>query len=383
MKSEYTDLTILLPCLNESETLAICITKAKKSLELSDLIGEILVADNGSSDGSQDIATNLGARVIEVATKGYGATLISGINSTRSKWIIMGDSDDSYALDELDLFIQALKDGNDLVIGNRFKGGIYPGAMPWLHKYIGNPILSSIGRRFFKIPIHDFHCGLRAFKTESIKRLNLKSNGMEFASEMIVKAAINKLIIKEVPTTLKPDGRTRKPHLKTWSDGWRHLVFLLLASPKWLFFYPGLFIFITAATGIGFLLDGPLNLYNLQFNLNSMLFLIGALLLATQIMFFGFLSNIFLINNGLLPKSNLIQRLDRILSIEKGGAIGLILLTFSLFCFGLLLKNWNGNSFSDIDMNAAIRVSGLIILTSSLGMQIIFVSFFSKMLQSK
>ena len=191
MKSRPTDLTILLPCLNESETLAVCITKAKKSLELSDLTGEILIVDNGSSDGSQDIATNLGARVIEVATKGYGAALISGINSTTSEWIIMGDSDDSYALDELDLFIQALKDGNDLVIGNRFKGGIFPGAMPWLHKYIGNPILSALGRRFFKIPIYDFHCGLRAFRTESIKGLNLKSSGMEFASEMIVKAAIN------------------------------------------------------------------------------------------------------------------------------------------------------------------------------------------------
>ena len=383
MKIENLDLTILLPCLNESETLSICIIKAKKSLELSGLVGEILVADNGSTDGSQSIAIDLGARVIEVATKGYGATLISGINNARSEWIIMGDSDDSYALDELELFIQALKDGNDLVIGNRFKGGIYPGAMPWLHKYLGNPVLSALGRKFFEVPIYDFHCGLRAFKTESIKRLNLKSNGMEFASEMIVKAAINKLIIKEVPTTLKPDGRTRKPHLKTWSDGWRHLVFLLLASPKWLFFYPGLFIFISSATGIGFLLDGPLNLYSLQFNLNSMLFLIGALLLSTQIMFFGFLSNIFLMNNGLLPKSNLIQRLDRILSIEKGGAIGVLLLTFSLFGFVLLLNHWNGNSLSGINMNDAIRISGLIILTSSLGIQIIFVSFFSKMLQNK
>ncbi len=377
------DLTILLPCLNESETLSICIAKAKKSLELSGLIGEILVADNGSTDGSQGIALALGARVIDVATKGYGVTLISGINSARSEWIIMADSDDSYALDELELFIQALKDGNDLVIGNRFKGGIYPGAMPWLHKYLGNPVLSALGRKFFEVPIYDFHCGLRAFKTESIKRLNLKSNGMEFASEMIVKAAINKLIIKEVPTTLKPDGRTRKPHLKTWSDGWRHLVFLLLASPKWLFFYPGLFIFISSATGIGFLLNGPLNLYSLQFNLNSMLFLIGALLLSTQIMFFGFLSNIFLMNNGLLPKSNFIQRLDRILSIEKGSAIGVLLLTFSLFGFVLLLNHWNGNSLSGISMNDAIRISGLIILTSSLGIQIIFVSFFSKMLQNK
>ena len=383
MKYGQIDLTILLPCLNESETLGICITKAKKSLELSDLTGEILVADNGSSDGSQDIATNLGARVIEVATKGYGATLISGINSTRSKWIIMGDSDDSYALDELELFIQALKDGNDLVVGNRFEGGIYPGAMPWLHKYIGNPILSAIGRRFFKIPIYDFHCGLRAFKTESIKRLNLKSVGMEFASEMIVKAAINNLIIKEVPTTLKPDGRTRKPHLKTWSDGWRHLVFLLLASPKWLFFYPGLCIFISAATGIGFLLNGPFNLFNLQFNVNSMLFLIAALLLSSQIMFFGFLANIFLVNYGLLPKSKLIQRLESILSVGKGSGIGIILLTFSFLCFVVLLKNWNGNSLSDIDMSTALRISGLIILTSSLGMQTIFVSFFAKMLQSK
>ena len=383
MKSEYTDLTILLPCLNECETLAICITKAKKSLELSGLNGEILVADNGSSDGSQDIATNLGARVIEVATKGYGATLIAGINFTRSKWIIMGDSDDSYALDELELFIQALKDGNDLVVGNRFKGGIYPGAMPWLHKYIGNPILSAIGRRFFKIPIYDFHCGLRAFKTESIKKLNLKSSGMEFASEMIVKAAINNLIIKEVPTTLKPDGRNRKPHLKTWSDGWRHLVFLLLASPKWLFFYPGLFIFISAATGLGFLLNGPVNMFNLQFDLNSMLFLIGALLLSSQIMFFGYLANIFLVNYGLLPKSKLIQSLERILSVEKGSVIGALLLTFSFLCFLVLFKNWDGNSLSNINMNSSLRISGLIILTSSLGMQTIFVSFFAKMLQTK
>ena len=253
-------LTILLPCLNEAETIEICIKKSQHSLSKFHGAGEVLIADNGSTDGSQKIAEQNGARVISVAQKGYGSALIAGINASTSKYIIMGDADDSYDLSKLEEFITSLEEGNDLVMGNRFKGGISPGAMPWLHKYVGNPILSWLGRLFFRVPIGDFHCGLRAFNKESIMKLDLKCPGMEFASELVVKSALHGLKITEVPTKLKPDGRSRRPHLKTWRDGWRHLIFLLTASPKWLFFYPSLFVGSVSLIGIGIIFTGPFNL---------------------------------------------------------------------------------------------------------------------------
>ena len=262
-------LTILLPCLDEAETISICVEKSIHSLNLLKVTGEVLVVDNGSTDGSQQLAELAGARVVESEEKGYGAALLKGIAEANSEFVIMGDSDDSYALDELGLFLDSLETGNHLVIGNRFAGGIHPGAMPWLHKYLGNPVLSWIGRLFFKISIGDFHCGLRGFSLSKIRDLRLRSTGMEFASEMIVKASLSGLRIAEVPTTLMPDGRSRRPHLRTWRDGWRHLIFLLAASPRWLFLYPGAFLLIIGGLGMFATVRGSISIVGLEFSLNS------------------------------------------------------------------------------------------------------------------
>ena len=374
---------ILLPCLNESETLAVCIKKAQSSIEKSGLLGEVLVADNGSTDGSQNIARSLGANVISVPEKGYGAALIAGINSSKSEFIIMGDADDSYALDELDEFISSLLGGNELVMGNRFRGGVAEGAMPFLHKYVGNPALSWLGRLFFKIPIGDFHCGLRGFKTEAIKSLNLKSTGMEFASEMIVKASLNGLKIAEVKTTLKPDGRSRAPHLRTWRDGWRHLVFLLAASPRWLFLYPGIFLSSIGLIGILLTLLGPIDLAQIQLDLNSFLFSIGLILVGTQTIFFGILARIFSTNFGTLPKSKSTTKFSDKFTLERGIALGLILLLTAIIGALGLFGHWNGKSISGIGRDSALRISGLIVLASGVGVQTLFASFFASMLQTK
>src|SRR4026208_2626990 len=239
-----TELSILMPCLNEAETLATCIKKAQKALESLNVRGEVVIADNGSTDGSPEIAASLGARVVHVAEKGYGSALLGGLNAARGKYIIMGDADDSYDFTNLGPFLEKLRAGYDLVMGNRFKGGIAPPAMPPLHKYLGNPVLTGIGRLFFRSPCGDFHCGLRGFKKEAVMNLDLRTTGMEFASEMVVKATLHKMRITEVPTTLSPDGRSRAPHLRSWRDGWRHLRFLFLYSPRWLFLYPGLLLIL-------------------------------------------------------------------------------------------------------------------------------------------
>ena len=247
--NDTVELTILMPCLNEAETLAFCIRKARLFLSRTGISGEILIADNGSIDGSRTIAESLGARVVLVANRGYGSALRSGIRAAHGRFVIMGDSDDSYDFSLLDDFVEKLRGGCQLVMGNRFTGGILPGAMPPLHRYIGNPVLTAIGRLFFRSPCRDFHCGLRGFERSAILGLDLQSPGMEFATEMVVKASVHNLRISEVPTTLSPDGRSRPPHLRSWRDGWRHLRFLLLFSPSWLFLYPGMALtFLGAAT---------------------------------------------------------------------------------------------------------------------------------------
>jgi glycosyltransferase involved in cell wall biosynthesis len=323
-------------------------------------VGEVLVADNGSVDGSQDIGRVAGARVIDVPIRGYGAALIAGIRDATSTYIVMGDADDSYALDELTLFISKLDEGFDLVMGNRFQGGVAPGAMPWLHKYLGNPVLSWLGRLFFKVPIGDFHCGLRAFRTDSIRNLNLKATGMEFASEMVVKASLNGLRIAEVPTTLKPDGRSRAPHLRTWRDGWRHLVFLLAASPRWLFLYPGILLSTLGLLGTLITSTGPFNLGQIQLDLNTFLFSIGLVLVGTQTVFFGILARIFSANFGTLPTSRSVANFANVFSLERGIILGILLLLVSLLgAFGLL-GHWEG-----------------------IGIQTLFASFFASMLQTK
>jgi len=251
------ELTILMPCLNEARTLPACIGKARAFLERSGIAGEVLVADNGSSDGSQALARACGARVVDVPERGYGAALCAGIEAAQGEWVIMGDADDSYDFGGLQPFVEALRGGAELVVGNRFRGGIAQGAMPWLHRYLGNPVLSFLGRRFFGGPLRDFHCGLRGFSRRAMLRLDLVTPGMEFASEMIVKSLQARLRIAEVPTTLQKDGRDRPPHLNTWRDGWRHLRFLLLFSPRWLFLYPGIAV---AALGLAQLLYANLSM---------------------------------------------------------------------------------------------------------------------------
>jgi glycosyltransferase involved in cell wall biosynthesis len=334
------ELTILMPCLNEAETIGICVEKALRFLATSGTSGEVLVADNGSTDGSIEIAQSLGARVVAVTTKGYGAALSGGITAARGKFVIMGDADDSYDLSNLGPFLEELRAGRDLVMGNRFRGGIEAGAMPVLHYYLGNPVLSFIGRLLFGIPVKDFHCGLRGFRRSAILGLDLKTTGMEFASEMVVRSALQRLNIGEVPTTLKPDGRSRAPHLKTWRDGWRHLKFLLMYSPKWLFFYPGFLL-----TGLGLLLSavlafGPVRLApGLELDLSSFLAACLATIMGVQLITFGALARYYATVSGMLPLGPRSSYLMRWCKTDKVVQVAaLLILCGSVLFVGSLLE---------------------------------------------
>jgi glycosyltransferase involved in cell wall biosynthesis len=295
------ELTILMPCLNEAETIATCIKKASNFLKEDNISGEVLIADNGSTDGSQQIAARLGARVVDVPVRGYGSALKSGIDQARGKYFIMGDADDSYDFTRLHPFLDELRAGTQVVIGNRFKGGIAKGAMPFLHKYLGNPVLSFLGRLFFKLPIRDFHCGLRGGSTQAVRELNLKTPGMEFASEMIVKASLAGLSMSEVPATLAPDGRSRPPHLRTWRDGWRHLCFLLSYTPRWLFIYPGLALCLLGFIISLALLAGPIQLGSLTFSTKTLVFGCLCSLIGVQSLSFGMIVRQYGSNMGSLP----------------------------------------------------------------------------------
>jgi glycosyltransferase involved in cell wall biosynthesis len=375
-------LTILLPCLNEAETLEVCISKARASLEDLNLIGEVLVADNGSTDGSQNLAKKSGARVIEVKTKGYGAALIAGINDSKTDYVIMGDADDSYALDDLLLFVRKLDEGYDLVMGNRFLGGISPGAMPWLHKYLGNPILSWLGKLLFKAPIGDFHCGLRGFRVEAIRNLNLKSTGMEFASEMVVKSSLNGLKIAEVPTSLKPDGRSRAPHLRTWRDGWRHLIFLLTASPRYLFLYPGLLLFAVGLIGFALTFSGEIDLFNLFLSSNTYFLSISLMIVGVQTILMAILARIYSSRIGILPQSKQIANFQKHFTLERGVVFGLVLIFLGFIGIVILFSDWNGSGFHNLSTIVTLRISGAVILSTLAGVQILFASFFAWMIQS-
>lgn len=295
------ELSVVLPCLNEAETLSTCISKALKFIDEMKISAEIVIADNGSTDGSQEIARGLGARVIDAPVRGYGSALLAGFHESRGKYIIMGDADDSYSLDNLEPFVNELRRGADLVMGNRFGGTIYKGAMPWLHKYVGNPVLSLIGRILFKSKIKDFHCGLRGLNRENTLKLGLHTPGMEFASELVVKSILSGNKIREVDTDLRPDGRSRAPHLRTWRDGWRHLRFLLSYSPRWLFFYPGISISLIALTSFGLLITGPRSLFGVSFDLQTLVFSIFTLLLGMQMIWFAILAKASSISKGFLP----------------------------------------------------------------------------------
>lgn len=334
------ELTILMPCLNEAKTVSVCIEKALSYLKSTGMNGEVLISDNGSTDGSQEIARQHGARVIDVPIKGYGAALIAGIEAARGKFIIMGDSDDSYDFSALDAYVSELRSGRELVMGNRFKGGIMPGAMPPLHRYLGNPVLSGLGRLFFKSPIRDFHCGLRGFNRQSVVALGLKTTGMEFASEMVVKATLCGLNISEVPTTLKPDGRGRSPHLRSWRDGWRHLRFLLLFSPTWLFLYPGL-----ALLGVGLAAQLMLFLSTAQFGsvslgVHTMLFTGAMSMIGLQMCFFAVFGKVFAIHQRLMPQSARLERLLSQFTIERGLILGLCLFFLGFVLAIISVEQW-------------------------------------------
>ena len=301
--SDAVELTILMPCLNEAETVAVCVGRARGFIESHGIIGEVLVADNGSTDGSREIATSAGARVVRVQTPGYGAALTGGIDAARGRFVIMGDADDSYDFSNLDQFIRQLRDGADLVMGNRFRGGIAPGAMPASHRYLGNPVLTRIGQVFFRIKVGDFHCGLRGMRRSSIQALGLTTTGMEFASEMVVKAALAGYRIDEVPTALSKAGRSRPPHLRTWRDGWRHLRFLLVYSPRWLFLYPGLLLVSIGLFGILLLFPGELQVGRITIDVNTFVASCMILLIGVQAATFGIVARRYATRVRLLPPS--------------------------------------------------------------------------------
>ena len=379
--ADAAELTILMPCLNEAETLAVCIGKARGFLERTGIAGEVLIADNGSTDGSQEIARAAGARVVDVAEKGYGAALMGGIEAARGRYVIMGDADDSYDFANLDAFVAALRGGNALVMGNRFKGGIAPGAMPWHHKYIGNPVLSFLGRLFFKTRASDFHCGLRGFDRDAILRLNLRTTGMEFASEMLVKATLSGLPVAEVPTTLRPDGRSRPPHLRSFRDGWRHLRFLLLFSPRWLFLYPGLALL---AVGLFFgtlVIRGPQQITpTLVLDLNTFLASALAILLGLQAVSFAIIGRRFASRYGFIPRSETFDRVLESLTLERILTAAVVLVAVGVVALGWAFVSWATTGFGDIEGGMVSRFMIVAMTTLVAGLQMAMSAFMSSMI---
>lgn len=375
------ELSIVMPCLNEAETLAICITKANNWLQKNNVIGEVVIGDNGSTDGSQKIATDLGARVINVPAKGYGSALMGAIEASYGKYVIMGDSDDSYDFGNLTLFVQELRNGYDLVMGNRFKGGVAKGAMPFLHRYLGNPVLSFIGRLFFGSKARDFHCGLRGFRQDIVSVLNLRTTGMEFASEMVVKATIFNLKITEVATTLSPDGRSRPPHLRTWRDGWRHLRFLLIYSPRWLFLIPGVFLMLFGFILSILIIQKPFEIIgNINLDTNTLLYAGAFMIVGFQAFIFGIFTRAYAVQAGFLPQNDqLIKWLD-IVSLEKGLIAGLIIFFAGIFGTIHSLTLWNEVHFGRLDYPSILRIVIPSVVAIILGLQTILSSFFISVL---
>jgi glycosyltransferase involved in cell wall biosynthesis len=383
MNEDQFKVSIVMPCLDEAETLAVCIKKAQTFLDRNRIPGEIVVADNGSTDDSVRIAKAMGVRVVHVAEKGYGNALRGGFEAARSPYVIMADADDSYDFSDLMPFINALEHGCDLVIGNRFQGGIRTGAMPFLHRYLGNPLLSWIARLFFKSNIGDFHCGFRGFRRDALNSLNLQTAGMEFASEMIVKAVMKGMKIEEVPVVLHPDGRSRPPHLRTWSDGWRHLRFLLLYSPRWLFLYPGIILTILGFLISALLIGGPRNIAGVILDINTLMYAAFLIILGVQSVLFSLFTYVFGVNADLLPKDQFTERLIQQIGLEKG-----ILVSFAMILLGFAssigaLIYWSQNFFGPIDPRVSMRlvIPGAVLFT--LGFQTLFASFFLSVLSTK
>lgn len=381
---ESPELSIVMPCLNEAETLGICIEKASNWLKQHGVSGEVVIGDNGSTDGSQEIATRLGARVIAVPQKGYGSALMGAIEASRGKYVIMADSDDSYDFSNLGPFVEQLRNGHDLVMGNRFKGGIKPGAMPFLHRYLGNPVLSFIGRLFFHCPVGDFHCGLRGFRQDIVRLLGLKTTGMEFASEMVVKATLFKLNITEVPTTLSPDGRSRPPHLRTWRDGWRHLRFLLIYSPRWLFLYPGIVLMLLGFVLGAFVIRGPVDVFaRITFDTNTLLYAGAFTIIGFQAVCFAVFTRVFAMQEGFLPDKENLAKWFEYITLEVGLIIGLVLTIIGFSGTFYSLYIWNKTHFGNLDYSSILRLVIPSVVSLIIGAQTILSSFFLSVLGVK
>lgn len=371
------EVTILMPCLNEAETLAACIKSARDGLTAAGVDGEILIADNGSTDDSQEIAVAHGARVLSVADRGYGHALRAGMADARGRFIIMGDADMSYDFSRITSFIEKLRQGADLVMGCRMpRGGgtVMPGAMPWKHRWIGNPVLSFIGRLFFKCPSQDFHCGLRALSKDAFHRMELRTGGMEFASEMVIKASLRGMKIEEVPIILHPDGRSRPPHLRSWRDGWRHLRFMLLFSPRWLLIYPGIFSLLLGGACFLRLLAGPLEIRGINFDLNTLEVAGLVLLFGYQMILFGIFARIFAYTRGLLPAQHALSRAFGFFTLEKGLVGGGLLTLAGIGIIIHSLVGWASTGFGDLDPHQATRtvIAGRTLV--SIGLQTILFS---------
>ena len=374
------ELTILMPCLNEAETLAACIGKARGFLDRTGIAGEVLIADNGSTDGSQDIARGLGARVVTVPERGYGAALAGGIQAARGRFVIMGDADDSYDFANLDAFIAELRDGADLVMGNRFAGGIEPGAMPWHHRYIGNPVLSAVGRLFFRTPIGDFHCGLRGFSRAAILALNLRTTGMEFASEMVVKATLAQLDLREVPTTLARDGRSRRPHLRSIRDGWRHLRFLLLFSPRWLFLYPGIALLAVGLVVGAVLLPGPAQFGRVTFDVHTFLVAALCIIVGLQSISFAIIGRRFASRYGFIPRSGNYNRLLEALTLERILLVAITLMLIGIAALVWGVGQWAARDFGPLNASRTMRPVILAMTALVSGFQLMMSGFMSSMI---
>ena len=369
------EVSIVMPCLNEAETLAACIRKAQQAIRVHDLRAEIVIADNGSTDGSQALARRLGARVVHVPEKGYGSALRGGIEAARGEYIIMGDSDDSYDFSAIYPFVEQLREGYELVMGNRFQGGILPGAMPWKHRWIGNPALTGIGRLFFHCPAGDFHCGLRAFSKDAYRRMKLQTTGMEFASEMVIKATLGEMAITEVPTKLHKDGRSRPPHLRSWRDGWRHLRFMLLFSPRWMFLWPGALCFLLGAIASLVLMRGPVQVAGVDFDIHTLLVAGFACLLGYQLLVFGVFTKMYAVIEGFHPPHRLLGSRPRV-PLEWGVLTGLAVGAAGLTLLALAAWDWRQVGLGVLEPRVTMRQVIPAVVLLVLGVQTVFASFF-------
>ena len=374
------EVSVVMPCLNEAETLAACIAQIRETFATHWVEGEIIVADNGSQDGCDAIAEALGARVVKIARHGYGSALMGGVEAARGEFIVMGDADSSYDFRHIPAFLDQLRAGADLAMGNRFAGGIQEGAMPGLHRYFGNPVLTGLGRLFFRSPCGDFHCGLRAFRKTAYEKMNLRTTGMEFASEMVVKATLFGMKIVEVPTTLSPDGRSRAPHLRSWRDGWRHLRFLLMYSPRWLFLYPGVLAMLLGLAFVVFLLPGPRRIGNIVLDIHTLLYAVLAILVGFQAVLFALFTKVFAITEGLLPEDARLNRLFKIFTLETGLAAGILLQLGGGACVIYSVLLWNGHGFGPMDPTSLMRLVACAVGLVVLGVETSLASFFFSIL---